>query len=250
MMRTDALALLVAATMTAAHAGLAATGDGGARCTRESTASQVILCEGAMNTATVGSDVPITTEPAHAGTALSTRTTCPTRDLLAAERARSRSLPTDLFQRCAVRALRGDFGPLQSWQVVGYSQALAYTPVKRRVWTTTYFSEEGAPRGSQCRWWDAGCSERVASCNEAPGFAFLWCPATGLRQVLDTGADSNDSRARNREGADGWADFWEEHEGILFGDENGGTREVWAVRGRQKAHWKHGEAPEHAWLRY
>jgi len=172
-------------------------------------------------------------------------------------------LPEDLFQRCATKALAGAYGTLEPWQIVGYTQALRYTPVKRLAWVTSYFPAEGFARGQQCRWWGAGCSERVAAANELPGFAFVWMPETGLRQILDTGADSNDRRARNprrasRRPADHWADFWEEREGSLFGDENGGTREVWAVRGRQPVQWKHGRsrkhprgrAPSHAWMDY
>ena len=158
-------------------------------------------------------------------------------------------LPEDAFQRCATKALRGDYGTLEEWQRVGYTQALAHTPVKRLAWVTSYYPSEGFPRGQGTRW-GYGVNERCAAANELPGFSFVWTPATGIRQVLDTGADSNDRRARSREGASHWCDFWEARKGSLFGDHNGGTRMVWAVRGRQKAKWKHGHAPSHAWLDY
>jgi len=177
----------------------------------------------------------------------SQRTTLPATDLLERETHRRE---TDPFRRCARKALAGAYGELAPWQITGYSQALAHTPVAALCWVTTYHEDEGNMRGNQCRWWDAGCSERVAAANELPGFAFVWMPETGLRQVLDTGADSNDRRARGREGAAHWVDFWEAHKGSLFGDHNGGTRKVWAVRGRTKAHWKHRASPSHAWLNY
>lgn len=158
-------------------------------------------------------------------------------------------LPADPLQRVAAKALRGDYGKLENWQRVGYEQALKYGGVKRKIWLTSYYTEEGFPRGATCRWWGEGCSERVAAANELPGFAFIWIPEVGLRQVLDTGARSNDSVAR-RKGAHHWVDIWEAKRGVTFGDDNGGIREAWGIRGRMPARWASGRKPRHAWLDY
>lgn len=137
------------------------------------------------------------------------------------------SLPTDAFRRCATKALRGDYGELAPWQAVGYARGLEIGATTARVWTTSFFPAEGFPRGAETRW-GYGCSERVVACNRLPARTFVWTQQSGIRQVLDTGARSNDARAE-RLGADMWMDVWEEHEGDVWGDENGGVRTVWIV---------------------
>lgn len=141
-------------------------------------------------------------------------------------------LPDDPFQRCAVKALRGDFGQLAEWQRVGYARGLDIGATRKRAWVTTYFPEEGHHRGDETAS-GYGCSERVASANLIPRRSFVWTQATGLRQVLDRGASSNDDRARRKPYyAELWIDFWEPSERLLFGDENGGAQTVWIVERR------------------
>lgn len=138
-----------------------------------------------------------------------------------------RRLPEDLFQMCAVKALRGDFGRLEEWQRVGYSRGLEIGARKHRVWATTYFPEEGFPRGQMCRW-GYPVSERVVAANRLPARTFVWHPLAGIRQVLDTGARSNDTHA-DRMGAALWVDWWEPHRGMLFGDDNAQIQTVWVI---------------------
>ena len=134
-------------------------------------------------------------------------------------------LPEDPARRCAAKALRGDFGPLSEWQKRGYTALLNGKPRYRRAWVTTYYPEEGFGRGDECRWWSAGCSERVAAANKLPAYAWVWVWPGHLRQVLDTGARRNDVIAA-RKGADLWLDLWEPKRGTLFGDDNAGVRVI------------------------
>ena len=138
------------------------------------------------------------------------------------------NLASDPCIRCAQKALAGCYGPLEEWQRVGYLQAVGEGAVRRRAWITTYFPEEGNHRGDVCRWWGAGCSERVAAANRIPARAFVWANRTGIRQILDTGARSNDTRA-DRLGADLWVDYWEPKRGSLWGDDNAGVQDVWVI---------------------
>ena len=120
-------------------------------------------------------------------------------------------LPADLLQRCATKALRGDFGKLKSWQRAGYAAALQHgATVQGRAWTTSYYPSEGFPRGQHCRS-GIGVSERsaaVRSCDwrKCRG-CYVWTAAYGIRVVEDTGANSNHGVAC-RKGADIWLDYW------------------------------------------
>ena len=71
-------------------------------------------------------------------------------------------LPQDPFRRCAVKALRGDYGQLAEWQRVGYARGLEVGAVPVRVWATTYYPEEGFPRGARTAS-GYGCSRRCCS---------------------------------------------------------------------------------------
>jgi len=117
-----------------------------------------------------------------------------------------RPLPIDPAMRCAVKALRGDYGELAEWQERGYIAAISCGVDWRRAWATQYYPSEGFPRGQAC---STGypVDERVAAANELPAYAWVWSNTTGLRQVLDCGARRNDRVAR-RKGADLWIDFW------------------------------------------
>lgn len=139
-------------------------------------------------------------------------------------------LPTDAFKRCAVKALRGDYGPLQEWQRVAYQRGLDIGARQVRAWVTTYYPEEGFPRGQMCRW-GYPVSERVAAANLLPARTFIWLPEAGVRQVLDTGARSNDAVAQ-RLGGSLWLDIWEPRRGLLFGDDNAGVRVIYIIERR------------------
>jgi len=135
------------------------------------------------------------------------------------------ALPDDPLRRCAVKALRGDYGALADWQREGYDGALHGDVRRVRAWVTTYFPEEGFPRGQATRY-GQGVDERCVAANLLPAYSWVWHPRVGLRQVLDTGARRNDRVAR-RKGAELWIDFWEPRRGTLWGDDNAGVRTVW-----------------------
>jgi hypothetical protein len=130
-----------------------------------------------------------------------------------ATRPREYLLPRDPFRAVAVQALNGEFGPLEEWQRVGYRRALEVGFRRTTGWLTTYYPEEGFYRGKGTRY-GYGVDERCAAANRLPARTFVWHPKTGIRQVLDTGASSNDSVAHRR-GAELWIDFWEPSAGAL-----------------------------------
>ena len=117
------------------------------------------------------------------------------------------TLPSDPFQRCAMRALRGDFGPLKPWQEEAYRLGLERgVMVQGRVFLTAYYPWEGRSGRVDCR--GNPCSPRTAAANRLPYGSYVWVAnPCGVRQVLDRGARSND-RIADRRGCDLWLDLW------------------------------------------
>jgi hypothetical protein len=115
-------------------------------------------------------------------------------------------LPSCPAQRAAVKAMRGDFGPLAEWQRVAYRLAYDSACKPLTAWLTQYYPSEGYDRGETCAS-GYGCSERVAAATSLPLYSLIYIPGVGVRQVLDTGASFNDPVAR-RKGADLWVDVW------------------------------------------
>lgn len=115
-------------------------------------------------------------------------------------------LPTDPFQRCAVKALRGDYGTLKPWQAKGYALGLERSvKANAKVWLTVYY---GNRRHGQIDRRGRKCTMRTAAATSIAENAYVWCSPPGeLRQILDTGSKRNDGRAR-RKGAERWVDFW------------------------------------------
>lgn len=113
-------------------------------------------------------------------------------------------LPADPFQCAAVRALRGDYGKLAPWQRAGYAAGLQQGVTVSRCLVLTQFNgrEASGKRDRSGR----ACTMRTAASNRIPQFSFIWTERTGLRQVLDTGAHSNDWRASGLGGT--WVDIW------------------------------------------
>jgi hypothetical protein len=136
----------------------------------------------------------------------------------------------DLFQQCARKALNGEYGRLQEWQRVGYQRGLDIGATRVRAWVTTYYPSEGFYRGKGTRW-GYPVSERCAAANRLPARTFVWTNETGIRQILDTGARSNDYRAV-RKGAELWVDFWEPTRGSLFGSDNADVRDIYVIERR------------------
>ena len=135
-----------------------------------------------------------------AGSAIATNPSEPTTAAKTTEAANS-------LQKCAGKALRGEFGKLSGWQMAGYKLAISCKSITKIAWLTTYCPQEGFWRGKGCRW-GIGTSERVAAANLLPAKTYLWISnPPHLRQVWDTGAKWNDQVAR-RKGADLWIDLW------------------------------------------
>jgi len=116
-------------------------------------------------------------------------------------------LPADPFQRTAVRALRGDYGRLQQWQRDGYTQGLATGATASRILVLTQYNGD-EPDGKHDRR-GRDCSLRTAASNRIAENAWVWTELSGIRQVRDCGAHSNDHRAACIGGT--WVDIWFRH---------------------------------------
>jgi len=124
---------------------------------------------------------------------------------------------SDPFQRCAIRALAGEFGPLQPWQEEAYRLGLERKiSVNGRVWLTCYWDAEGHDSRWDCR--GGRCGSRHLAANRLPLDTVVWLEwpvldregdvvgyLSQLRIVLDRGAKRND-RVADRKGCDLWAD--------------------------------------------
>jgi len=127
--------------------------------------------------------------------------------LFAATLAAPADLPRDPFQRAATKALAGQFGELHHWQRDAYARGLsAGVTADRTAWLTAYYGTR--TDGKRDRY-GRPCTMRHAAARDeqVPRRAFVWTAQSGIRQVLDTGARSNMSRARKK-GADVWIDAW------------------------------------------
>ena len=103
-------------------------------------------------------------------------------------------LPREPFQRCATKALAGWYGKLADWQAEGYLQGLQRGVFADRPLVLTQYNagERGGQRDRRGR----PCTSRTAAATSIPYGAWVWTPLTGIRQVLDTGARTNDRTAR------------------------------------------------------
>jgi len=117
------------------------------------------------------------------------------------------ALPADPFQRCAVRALAGEFGALAPWQREAYTLGLERgVTVKGKAFVTAYYPWEGRSGRVDCK--GNPCTKRTAAANRLPYGTYVWvADPCGMRQVLDRGARSND-RVADRRGCDLWVDLW------------------------------------------
>ena len=120
-----------------------------------------------------------------AGTA---RTTAPATNLLERETHR---LPTDPFQRVAVRALRGDWGPLPDWKRCAYEWGLVRGVEVCGVAKVTSYGYLWEPAwlagGTTCA---SGARVYVGECAANPEIPFgtiIWTAAYGLARVEDRG---------------------------------------------------------------
>lgn len=115
--------------------------------------------------------------------------------------------PSDPFQRCAVRVLRGDFGPVEPWKLEAYRRGLeAGVTVRGRAWVTAYYPWEG--RSGRVDRRGNPCTLRTAAANKIPYGTYVWIEnPCQMRQIVDCGAKSNDAIAQ-RKGARLWIDLW------------------------------------------
>ena len=92
-----------------------------------------------------------------------------------------------------------------AWQVKIYQKYINHPELLKIQWAlvTSYNGNESCGRvdGSGKR-----CTTRVAASNVVSRGRYVWTKY-GLRQVLDSGAHSNDSKARGR-GCAFWMDYW------------------------------------------
>lgn len=116
----------------------------------------------------------------------------------------ARELPSEPVQRCATKALRGDFGELEAWQAAAYRMVLERgVRADRTARVTPYYGTE--PDGKIDRR-DRACTLRHVAANSIPYGHYVWTEL-GVRQVLDCGASWNDRVAREK-GTDLWLDYW------------------------------------------
>lgn len=116
-----------------------------------------------------------------------------------------KALPSDPFQREATLYLAGKMGKIDPIRAEIYRRGLAQgAKADRKVLVTSYYGTE--PDGRvDCH--GNACSLRTAASNKLPQYVWIWGKAFGLRQILDTGAHSNDTAAK-RASASCWADIW------------------------------------------
>ena len=117
----------------------------------------------------------------------------------------------DPFRRCAMKALAGEFGDLQAWQMRAYQVGLM-KGVKADKWIclTAYLGTDADGKhdafGQPCTMRTIACNRFGPRKNGWPVERYIWTKY-GIRQVLDCGAWSNDRQADKR-GCDLWADYW------------------------------------------
>ena len=129
--------------------------------------------------------------------------------LLAAMSATHDTIPTDPFQKCARKAIRGEFGHLAGWQRTGYKRGLSQgVTCSRTLVLTTYYPGEGRDGQVDCR--GNKCRPGTLASNRLPHGTVVFIPWTQrLSRVADRGARSNDQRAARRGGV--WVDVWLRH---------------------------------------
>lgn len=124
-------------------------------------------------------------------------------------------LPADPFQRCAAKALAGDYGRLSTWQRDGYTRMLANG--RPALFVVTQYN--GDEKDGKTDRKGAACSLRHAALTKHmvihDGYyrAYVWTPRHGIRQVLDCGANPNRSVAVEVTGRQDaiWLDVWYPH---------------------------------------
>lgn len=109
-------------------------------------------------------------------------------------------------QEIARDAINGKKGQLAEWERVAYQLILDKKIEANSSCAITYYYPP-----ETCAYRDAHgnkCTTRTAAANKLPQYSLIWIQGIGLRQVLDTGAKSNDARWAGKK-AFCWVDLWE-----------------------------------------
>jgi len=129
----------------------------------------------------------------------------------------SKLLPADPFQRCAVRALGGEFGPLQEWQAYWYRRGVGGgRTIQGRAKVTSYGPWEPPSMSGGPYCWVAGRRVRLSRAHcaanpEIPRGSVVWTPY-GLRFVVDRGGWVKVGGRFTRPDESANFDYWSSHE--------------------------------------
>lgn len=118
-----------------------------------------------------------------------TQRTAPGATTRADERRAPALLPSDAFERCATKALRGDYGPLEHWQQCAYIWGLAKRVRCCGLAKVTSYGPWESPHMSGGEWTASGLRVSARFCAANPEIAFgtiVWTEY-GLRYVQDRG---------------------------------------------------------------
>ena len=121
--------------------------------------------------------------------------------------------PADPLQRCAQRALAGEWGPLQPWQEAAYRKVVeeGITVAPGRAMVTWYGPPERAARVDQ---YGQPCGPHTCANQELPRRTVVWIEnPCGLRIVLDNDRSPGHPQgkaypAARRRGYVTWFDCW------------------------------------------
>lgn len=129
-----------------------------------------------------------------------------------------------IYHRVAQKALEGQFGQLDDWQIKGYTLLLQHGPAQEgRAYVTHYTPHEGYSRGEATAYGWA-CQEGCWAANSLPAYWYVLVQAPNgfweLGWIRDNGADWNDAhwkrKARDVYGVeiDLWLDRWTPRAGL------------------------------------
>mgnify|MGYP000898306187 CR=1 FL=1 len=110
--------------------------------------------------------------------------------------------PVDDFMAASKKVIERGY---PSWQVEVYKKYID-KPEKLTVKMAVITSYNGQEACGKIDAHNDRCTEKTAASNLIPQYRYIWTKY-GLRRVLDTGAKSNDKKAKGM-GANLWIDYW------------------------------------------
>lgn len=102
------------------------------------------------------------------------------------------------FQTVAAKVVAGEIRA-DPWQIQAYKSGLAKGVTEKTFVVTTYSPEDGGGRIDRH---GKRCTLRTCASNKIRQYHYIWIERVGVRQVLDTGARSNDKKGGI------WVDIW------------------------------------------